>query len=347
MKVFLSWSGDVSHKVALALRDWLPSVIQDVVPYVSSEDIDKGTRWSSDIAGELEESSFGILCVTKENLGAPWLCFEAGALSKTIDKSYVSPFLFNIKRSEVSGPILQFQSTIFEKDDVFKLISTLYATSSNNNLNEERLKKAFDVWWPSLEEELGKIKAEDPQSQVSKPEDIDTSRILEEILELSRINQKLLRDPDVSLREQIQDLQMLTERMVHERARLSSDKRSGKSPTMNRDFMSNLNHFRKSQGGVGSVVYLQILFSFTKDRFPWIYEAGMEMLRTVRSRTTKHPEGVQAFEEFMELFMFTFRSGAFEGASSYMSKNDHMFFNEYVHILRNELEEFRENRFST
>ena len=100
MKVFLSWSGEKSHKVALVFRDWFLSVIQSLVPYVSSEDIDKGTRWSTDIAKELEDSSFGILCVTKENLTAPWLTFEAGALSKTMDKSFVSPFLFDIKRSD-------------------------------------------------------------------------------------------------------------------------------------------------------------------------------------------------------------------------------------------------------
>lgn len=99
LKVFISWSGEESHKVALVLREWLPSVIQSITPYVSSEDIDKGTRWASDIAGELDESSFGILCVTKDNLNAPWLNFEAGALGKSVDKSRVCPFLFRIKRS--------------------------------------------------------------------------------------------------------------------------------------------------------------------------------------------------------------------------------------------------------
>ncbi|EMM7467636.1 TIR domain-containing protein [Klebsiella pneumoniae] len=75
MNVFISWSGDTSHRVAKVLRDWIPSVIQAVEPYVSSEDIDKGTRWSSDIATELDKSSYGIICLTKQNIHAPWINF--------------------------------------------------------------------------------------------------------------------------------------------------------------------------------------------------------------------------------------------------------------------------------
>lgn len=200
MKVFISWSGPVSHRVAVVFRDWLPSVIQSIEPYVSSEDIDKGARWSTDIAGELHASSYGLLCLTKDNILAPWINFEAGALGKSIDKSRVSPFLFRLKRSEVEGPILQFQSTIFEHDDVLKLLKSVNAACAQDALEDARLEKSFEVWWPQLEKQLNEIQdiAEAPTpaiaEQPSAPNEA-ASRVLEEILELTRNNHKLLRDP--------------------------------------------------------------------------------------------------------------------------------------------------------
>ena len=197
MKVFLSWSGSKSHKVAMTLRDWLPSVIQSIEPYVSSEDIDKGARWSTDIAKELEDSGFGILCVTKENLHAPWLTFEAGALSKKLEKSYVSPFLFDIKRSEINGPILQFQSTVHNQEDVLKLIKTMNKACGDTKLSDERIDKAFKVWYPKLQAELKKVTEEFKVSDIviEEPEK-EKQEILEELLELTRINQKILRSPE-------------------------------------------------------------------------------------------------------------------------------------------------------
>jgi len=79
MKVFISWSGPRSHQVALALRSWLPAILPHVAPWVSSEDIAKGARWTIALGSELGSTSFGIICLVPENLGEPWVVFEAGA----------------------------------------------------------------------------------------------------------------------------------------------------------------------------------------------------------------------------------------------------------------------------
>lgn len=203
MKVFLSWSGEHSHKVATILRDWLPSVIQSIEPYVSSEDIDKGARWSTDIAKELESSGYGILCVTRDNVESPWLNFEAGALSKSVEKGRVSPFLFSIKRSEVkTGPILQFQSTIAEREDVRKLLHSINSATPQGALEEIRLNTVFEVWWPQLEKQLQDLEKTFPAAPTtpsSAPANSEPSEILEEVLELVRQQHRVLNDPTALL----------------------------------------------------------------------------------------------------------------------------------------------------
>ena len=164
---------------------------------MSSEDIDKGARWSSDIAGELQDSRFGILCVTPENREAPWLMFEAGALSKSIETGHVSPFLVGVKRAEVTGPILQFQSTLFEHDDVLKLMRTINGACGESGIDDLRLEQAFEVWWPGLEGSLKAIAATlnprpaAPQVVPSR----SAADILEELLDLSRSSVRLLSSP--------------------------------------------------------------------------------------------------------------------------------------------------------
>ena len=164
MKVFLSWSDQTSHKVASALGDWLPYVIQAIEPFVSSENIDKGERWSDELMKQLNETSYGIICVTRHNIDAPWMNFEAGAISKAFDRSYVSPFLFDVGCSEFEGPLQQFQFTqygkneAFNKEDVFKLVSSINnRLTSPQQVPHERLRREFETWWAELKGKLDVI----------------------------------------------------------------------------------------------------------------------------------------------------------------------------------------------
>lgn len=198
MKVFISWSGKTSFEVAKVLKEWIPCVIQGIEPYFSSDDIDKGARWSTDIAKELEAAEFGILCVTKDNLNSEWLNFEAGALSKAIDKSKVCPFLFNLLPSDISNsPILQFQMTSVDRDDMYKLFKSMNKALGESALEETRLKKMFELSWNEIDTALKGI--EDIPTDVGekkKGKSLDQQKILEEMLDLLRSQQVMLRDPE-------------------------------------------------------------------------------------------------------------------------------------------------------
>ena len=61
-----------------------------VTPWLSSADIDKGDRWGAALAHQLDEATFGIICLTRENLGRPWILIEAGAMSKTLTNRVLS-----------------------------------------------------------------------------------------------------------------------------------------------------------------------------------------------------------------------------------------------------------------
>lgn len=185
MNVFISWSGEKSRKCAEVLRDWLPSVIQAVTPYFTPKDIDKGSRWSNDISGKLDASQFGIVLVTQDNIDAPWILFEAGALSKNIGASHVCPILLDLKPTDLSGPLVQFQATEFNKDDIRKLIGALNDALDENSINDKTLDNIYEKWWPDLEQALTKILNEKP-TRASSSELRSDRELIEEILRLTR-----------------------------------------------------------------------------------------------------------------------------------------------------------------
>lgn len=184
MKVFISWSGDKSKEIASVFKDWIPAVIQAVKPYFSPNDIDKGARWSNEIAKELEASRIGIICLTDDNLQAPWLMFEAGALSKSMEKTRVCPILFGVEPTDLAGPLVQFQAAPFSKDEIHKVIKTINSQLGDVALELTVVDSVFEKWWPDLEEKVTKIL--NKERKTSGSELRSDRELLEEVLKISR-----------------------------------------------------------------------------------------------------------------------------------------------------------------
>lgn len=206
MKIFISWSGKAAGEIGSILSEYMSLLIPGVETFLSAEDIEKGTRWSSEIAQKLEDSDFGLIVLTKENIKAPWLHFEAGALSKSIADSKVSPILFGTDTQDIAGtPLSQFQATYFSKIEFKKLV--LEFSKNFRSEGVENSKTYFEKFWDEIQSKVDL--ALNYQVDHSDKNVDSTDLVLREIMQYQRHTLNILRNPNNLLSEQF-----LTKAMV-------------------------------------------------------------------------------------------------------------------------------------
>ncbi|MBQ9001072.1 MAG: toll/interleukin-1 receptor domain-containing protein [Eggerthellaceae bacterium] len=193
MRVFISWSGDLSHRVAKVLREWIPCIVQTVEVFLSSEDIEKGDKWEHVISSNLSDCSFAIVCLTKENLSAPWINFEAGAIAKALN-GRIATVLVEVKPSELKGPLSSYQATSLDKEDFYRLIESVNS-AVDGGLEPNRLRKSFDAMWGGIKSGIdGALKEALAPSKHATGDRRDVA--LEEILQLLRRQYSLVSSPE-------------------------------------------------------------------------------------------------------------------------------------------------------
>ena len=186
MKVFISWSGEESHAVAQVLRAQLPCISNAVKPFVSSEDIEKGSAWFQKVGSELEKSDFGILCLTANNQSSKWVLFEAGALAGRFSEARMAPLLINTTPAAIKPPLSQFQLTdLNSRDDFLKLLTSINACLGENALPLETLKGSFENWWNPFRQKIRSALSKLPKKEIKQTERPE-KEILEEILSIVR-----------------------------------------------------------------------------------------------------------------------------------------------------------------
>lgn len=187
MKIFLSWSGERSRLVARALQQLLRDVIQATDPFMSEADVGAGSRWNDGLNNELKSTQMGVLCLTKENLNAPWVLFEAGALLTAVSEGLVCPYLIDISPADVSWPLAQFQSVAATYDGtlrILQLANDLLSDAANEQdrcLGDDQLTRSFSRFWPDLETVMENL----PEPTVVVPRR-PVQEILEEMVGLIR-----------------------------------------------------------------------------------------------------------------------------------------------------------------
>lgn len=256
MKVFISWSGSRSKAVAVALRDWLPLVLQYVKPWVSDKDIGAGERWAQSIAGELESANFGIICITPENLQSEWILFEAGALSKSMLDAKVIPLLFKLELSDLSGPLSQFQAQKVDESGLMEIVRAINKVAEGQT-SEQIVNRLVPQLWSSLEAELVKIPDAQPTGKHLRPQ----QEILEELVTGVRGLNSRMRE--------------LEPEMV-ERERFIRRERTRFNPRMFEEMYS-----MAATMDDASLAFLFMAGYFRED-YPWLAELLLETYREIR-----------------------------------------------------------------
>lgn len=178
--VFVSWSGTRSKAMGEAFRDWLPHVIQSAVPFFSDKDIASGALWDESLRASLQSVNFAVVCCTVENVTAPWLNYEAGALVERM-KGGTAPWLLDGKPEELQpSPISRLQAKAADPVGTLAVLQALN-TSLLAPLAPGILDSAFQTHWPKLEAKLKAI----PAAETKAPQR-DQREMLEEVVGLCR-----------------------------------------------------------------------------------------------------------------------------------------------------------------
>jgi hypothetical protein len=305
MKVFISWSGERSQALAQALHDWIPLVLHNVEPWLSEADIEAGDRWAEAVAKELADSNFGIICVTRENVGSPWVLFEAGALAKSMQGSKVIPLLLDLEFRDITGPLAQFQAKKVDKSGLSEVIQSINQTA-NHAVPDARAKQLFEALWPEFEKKVKAIPKEPTAAKHVRPQ----HEVLEELVASVRSLDSRLRDfsdggPLSSRHRKMRFHPMMFEEMRH----MIGAKR-------------------------GDPVGLLIIASMFREDMPWLYELGMEAYRAAKVGLSVETD--RAMQSFRRAIEFT-RRGPFPMEEFGMHPKElHMLMHELEHALMSE-----------
>src|ERR1035438_3035299 len=150
MRIFISWSGKKSRAFAEALKPWLEQVLPGTDVWLSSEDIDKGTIWFSEIIGELKQCNCGVVCITRENHLAPWIHFEAGGMIAGLGKTKVATLMLDIGFGEIQQPLNQFNGSPPDHEGLYHLVKSFNKTS-DRPIKEYVLERTFEKFWPEFD----------------------------------------------------------------------------------------------------------------------------------------------------------------------------------------------------
>lgn len=156
--VFISWSGKRSKELARLFVLYGKDLLTNVSFYFSSDEIKGGEKQRQNIESCLNNTNFGIVFLTSTNLSSKWIYFEAGAISRTLEKHRIIPLLYDIDIEKIGEPFSAYQGFKIDKESLLKVFIDINDFQENwNKIPEQTIKNNFNRLWKDFDFDLKKV----------------------------------------------------------------------------------------------------------------------------------------------------------------------------------------------
>lgn len=263
MKVFISWSGEVSKRLGALVGEWLECTLLNIEAIYTPKYLRAGTQGTAHLYRLLEEVHTGILIYTPESINSQWMIFEAGALFKSAEQSIIIPLLFHLEYEHLPGPIQTYQWKVFGKEQLFQVLQAVNQQLGQQQIKEEKLRYVFEREWPEFYKEVQQALLE--IKPIPSKTAADLSLLLQTTQQLQKENNRLREQlktsknspsPFVPSSEVLRQKRILDSRLYALEQRLSKCPRILSLPLSN-GFVLHMTPF----GWVATIVLLPLIFT--------------------------------------------------------------------------------------
>jgi hypothetical protein len=159
--VFLSWSGPNSKEIARALKNMFETKVfanEKIRCFVSDEDIASGSDWWNKIKRELKSCKIGIICITKENMSAPWIYFEAGTMVAR-GVPFVIPLLINCNFNALKETPLSTKHAVdfYDSAKFTKMVYDIYQAMGYSGKTKEDIAVLMKEYYVQLKNDISPV----------------------------------------------------------------------------------------------------------------------------------------------------------------------------------------------
>jgi hypothetical protein len=225
-----------------------------------TQGIEYGTEWYPELMGKLSTASDIVCLLTPRSLDRPWILYEAGVAKGKLNSSVYGIALGIPLNRANTGPFAQFQNCDDNEDSLTKLVIQLLSRVPNSEPDREAIQMQVTSF---------KGKADVILKKLGSTKDIKEDKSLSDETTVA----KLFEEVKVMFQELSSRLELKISDAVDPIKRKKSKRLS---PMM----MDEMLHYSSK---LGDPIGLLIILSYYRDDMPWLYEAGQEVYKAIKS----------------------------------------------------------------